>query len=387
MSTMDMPSFRRILRWADACFVGLTCLLAASPSSAQESRANSADRVEWRTGADFQKQLRNPTSVEWRAAELRARLMRLAAAHRVAVFLDRRIDPDQEMEFSRIGVPLHDLLGEMAQHVGMRTARLGALIYMGPPRACGLLTVIAPQRQKDVNRHPALARAKPQPSSWGDLAEPRQLLVELAERHHLTVENPEAVPHDLWPAVDLPPLELADQLTLLLVGFDLTFELSSDGTRIRLVPLPADTQYEQAYMPRGDAAQTAAALKRDFPGIAVRREGSRLIVRAGPQEHDRIAERLADGAGERPRGNPNSNVNYTMTVMNESAGAVVSTVAKRLGKRLSFPAGLQEKLSQKVNFQVKEVSLEELLKKTLDPLGLTYRVTAEAIEVMEKGDQ
>jgi hypothetical protein len=260
-------------RCPSACFIILTWL-SVGLAGAQETRENSTNRVDWRTGADFQRQLGSTTSVEWRGAELRQRFQHLAATHRVAVFLDRRIDPDQEFDFSLSGVSLEELLRQAAQHVGAQTTRLGSLIYFGPARTCGLVSAVAPLRRKEVSRNAILARARPQPWSWEELAEPRQLLLDLATRHQFAVENPEVVPHDLWPAADLPPLDLADRLTLLLAGFDLTYEFSADGKRIRLVPLPADFEYEQAYLPRDDVAQAIAALKRDFPGIAVRREGA-----------------------------------------------------------------------------------------------------------------
>ena len=44
----------------------------------------------------------------------------------------------------------------------------------------------------------------------------------------------ERIPHDLWPAGNLPELSLAEQLTVLLIGFDLTFELRPEDRRLRL---------------------------------------------------------------------------------------------------------------------------------------------------------
>jgi hypothetical protein len=111
-----------------------------------------------------------------------------------------------------------------------------------------------------------------------------------------------------------------------------------------------------------------------------------VIVRGGVFDHEKVAERLV-GPSVRPRGSADAKTSYTMTVMNQSAGAVVNTVAGRMGKKMTFAPALQEKLSQKVSFAVKEVSLDELLAKTLDPLGLTYRVTGEAIEVVEKDNK
>ncbi len=362
--------------------LGLTCLLSA-PCGAQEARETNAAPIQWRTGADLKKHLEVVTSVQWQDAELRSRLQNLAAVQRVAIFLDRRIDPQQKIDLSITGVKLDALLEQLAQQVNAATCPIDSVLYVGPPRTAAALWAVMRQRRKEVSRQAALARARPERWSWDELAEPRQLLVDLLRRHQLSAVNPDAIPHDLWPAADLPPLGLADRLTLLLAGFDLTFELSGDGQQVRLVPLPTDVEYEQAYLPVGDLEQAIASLKRAFPGIAVRRDGSQVIVRGGYDDHQRIARQIGGkvDAKTEPVG---TNTKFTLTVKNESAGRVVNTVAKRLGRQLQCSPSVREKLIEKVNVTVTDVSLDEVMKKTLEPLGLTYRLTKEGVEVVEK---
>ena len=75
---------------------------------------------------------------------------------------------------------------------------------------------------------------------------------------------------------------------------------------------------------------------------------------------------------------------YTLTVKGEPAGAVVKTIAAQLGKELRYDAAVGEKLQQTVSLEVREVSLEELLAKTLGPVGLTGRINETALEVIAK---
>jgi hypothetical protein len=215
------------------------------------------------------------------------------------------------------------------------------------------------------------------------LAEPRQLLLDLAGEQGLVIANPDLIPHDLWPAVDLPPLELADRLTLLLAGFDLTFERDGTSNRLKLIPLPADAEYEQSYPLAADVAESVSALKREFPKLMLRREGNRLFVRGKYADHQRIASRLAGSPAAATSASPD-NTRFTLTVRNETAGAVVSTVARRLGKQLQVAPDVRERLAGKVSFVVSEVTLDALLERTLEPLGLTYRLTEETIEVLKK---
>ena len=67
---------------------------------------------------------------------------------------------------------------------------------------------------------------------------------------------------------------------------------------------------------------------------------------------------------------------------NKAAGAVVNTIAKQLGKEFKYDPSLRDKLKENVSIAVKDVSLEELLTKTLKPLGLSYKMTETAIEII-----
>jgi hypothetical protein len=75
------------------------------------------------------------------------------------------------------------------------------------------------------------------PLVWPDLAQPRDLVAALAAEAGLSVKLPDSTPHDLWPAVDLPPLTWTDRLSLVLAGFDLTFEIDPAKKTIALKPL------------------------------------------------------------------------------------------------------------------------------------------------------
>ena len=58
------------------------------------------------------------------------------------------------------------------------------------------------------------------------------------------------------------------------------------------------------------------------------------------------------------------------------------TVAVQLGKELKYDANVLAKLKQNVPLSVKEVTLDELLTTVLKPLGLSYKLTEEALEIV-----
>ena len=283
--------------------------------------------------------MRVKVSIEWKDAELRPRLANLAADQQVPCFLDRRIDPNQELDFARSAISLRELFDELATAIDADSTSIGPVIYIGPPPTAAALAEALGQRRKELGRIPSLNRARARPLRWDKLSEPRQLLLDVAREYSLSVVNPEAVPHDLWPAADFPPLSLAEQLTLLLAGFDLTFEAAADGKQMRLVPLPT----------------------------------------SGPR--DEIVRQPAGSTAAEPAG---ENTRYDLTVQNQPAGAVVNRVAKQLGRQLECSAAVRQKLSATIDLKVKGATLAELMDKTLSPLGLTFRLTKETLQVVEK---
>jgi hypothetical protein len=219
---------------------------------------------------------------------------------------------------------------------------------------------------------------------WKELAQPRQLLEELGSQAGVNFENIDAVPFDLWPAVNLPPLPWVDRVTLVLIGFGLTFEIDERVTSARVIPAPAAPRLENRYSPRGGAAELSAQLRRVMPEAQIRVEQDQLIVAARQEDHDKI-QRLLTGQSVKTTQPSKSGGEklYSLKVPNQPAGSVIQAVAKSIGKQPRYPSAVAEKLRQNVTFEVRDATLGYLLDTTLTPLGLTYRLSEDVLEVME----
>ena len=146
---------------------------------------------------------------------------------------------------------------------------------------------------------------------------------------------------------------------------------------------PTVLTIERTYTPRGDASDAAAQLRRLTPAAKITIEGQRLLVAASAEDHDKI-DRLLKGERVRTTQVTPGEKRYTITVENQPAGAVVKTVAGQLGRELKYDRAITEKLKMQVSLTVKDVPLAELLEKTLGPLGLTYKLTDSALEIVSK---
>ena len=93
--------------------------------------------------AALDRALEQPLGITWHARGLRDGLARLSQETGVAIFLDRRIDPDQELTLQKAPTPLETLLGEIAAAAKAQTSRIGAVIYVGPPETVEQLATVA----------------------------------------------------------------------------------------------------------------------------------------------------------------------------------------------------------------------------------------------------
>ncbi|WP_425616835.1 STN domain-containing protein [Anatilimnocola sp. NA78] len=352
-------------------------------------RVAAADSVQWKIGIEFRKALEAPLGLNWGDNPAREALRNLSNNQRVAIWPDRRIDPSKKLQFESQDLPLDITLDKLCEKYKLGRSVVGPVVYLGPPSTTEKLATLAAVKRQQVGQQSAQERAK-----WARSAElnvpalgqPRELVRELAQQAGATLENPEAIPHDLWPAMQLPPLSLADRLTLILAGFDLTFETSADGSTIRIVPAPDKIEYEQKYSWRGANASLASQLAKKFPELKIRKEGEQVFV-TGKYEIHELIDRMLSGESVRTAKVVPGDKRYSLRVENQLAGAIVKRMAQELGKTMEYDPSLTEKLQTKVSFNVKDVTMEELLATALKPVGLVAEIKEAALVITTKPEQ
>ena len=193
----------------------------------------------WQIDRALEQQFQTPLSLTLSGVPLRDGLEKLARATRVAMRLDRRIDPARPLEIRIEDEPLERTLDLLAADHQLAWVLLGPVVYFGPAAEQGY------PRQLEQKLTASLARLPPTLQKrmlatrawrWDDLAEPRTLLAELARSNRLEIRGLEEVPHDLWPAAELPPMSLVDRLVLIAIQFDLDVDLAERGAVVELNP-------------------------------------------------------------------------------------------------------------------------------------------------------
>jgi hypothetical protein len=368
-----VPETRRT-NCVGSCFLTALCffvLVSAKHSHAEENA------IDWRTGKEFRSQLESMIGFQWESSPIREGLRGLSDNQRIAIWLDRRVDPNHLMDLTVNNVTLDSALRQVGESIGGGVSYIGAVAYIGSKPVTAKLATLAALRRDEVKGLPSAARSRfstKSVSAWKELSTPRELFRQLAQTARARVINIEQIPHDLWPARSLPTMSLTDRMTLLLAGFDMTFEIARDGSAIRLVPIPTEVSIERRYSPNGSLNVASAKLSATFPAIDIKKAGARLVVRGTFEQHEAIGRLLR---GETTRHSepidPNSK-RFDLRVDNQPIGAIIKAVAGREMLEVQIAPTVQEKLQQRVSFDVKQLTLEQLFEKTLNGAGIMFRI-------------
>ncbi len=343
------------------------------------------------TGKDLEQQLSLAAGISWSSNPLRDGLNNLSRSHKIAILLDRRIDPDQRIDVSTPPIPLWDLLQQIAVSVVYTdpqdtvqradVGRVGPVVYIGPQETVRVLSTVIVLQQQQVDRLPSTLRQRlkrSHPFSWQELSTPQDLINRLAGEVSMSVIGLERIPHDLWPAVDLPPLDFVERMGLVLAGFGLTFEFTGDNS-LQLVPLPASALIKRDYAAPGKPPQWLVQLRRQLPAANVSMSGGRLVVVGTVEDHDCVRRELAgspvDGAGTR----------YSLRIVNQPLGPLATGLARRLGRTVQFHPDLADQLETRVSFNVEDSTLDELLTAMLTPVNMAYQMDDKTLKIIPGG--
>lgn len=334
--------------------------------------------IAWRTGAAFDEQLAAPVpSLTWGDTPLREALASLAVSQRVAILLDRRVDPGRRIQFSSADRSLEETTRALAAHLDLGICLIGDVVYLGPPATAAVLDSVAVLREEEAAKYPrelAASWTTPRPSHWEMLSKPRELLAGLAEEGQADWSGLEAIPHDLWAEASWPPLTLPVRLSLVLAGFDRTYRFDPDTRRLELVPLPPEASLTRHYRPTSTQRPLLERRIAATPGAegTVTREG--FEVRGPATLHRGLAQLLRPRKPTvRPGAVPEKR--YTLTVENKPLRGAIGAIAAQLRLRLEIdPAIPATTLDSLVSFKLTDATLDELFRAAAAAGGLQATV-------------
>ena len=325
------------------------------------------------------------TSITWTGNTLREGLMRFAAVRKIDIFLDRRVDPSQTIAISARDVTEDEFLRQVADLVSAGLTQIGELYYIGPRSTTENLATVAALRREELRQYDATITRRwfqSEAMSWKKLTQPKILVRELAAENAIEIDSVNQIPHDLWAAGQLPNLSLADRLTILLSGFGLTYQVTSDGTAIRPVEFPKQPTLDHVYeVQQGGIKRFQAALSSHFPDAVVRIDADGISVRGRWESHQWIKKYLAGNKPLRRPSRTNPDVRFTLKV-EQTVVALLRVIVEQQSYQLVLEEGLDQQLDQRITVDVKDVTEEELLRAVLEPADLAWRMDGKKLVVI-----
>lgn len=351
---------------------------------------------EWLTGRALSQHLSDPVDLVWSENPLRDALASFARVQNVAVVLDRRIDPSRKMTLSLKQSLLSDSLMAIAMTGEMGVTLAGPVAYFGPTETTAKLRTLVYLREEEARKLPpaaATAFFQAKPLAWDDFSQPREIVARMGKESRLTIAGLERIPYDLWAAADLPPMTLAERLSLVAVQYDLTFNIAPGGKKIELVPIPEDVRIARHYPGGPNPADAARRIVELAPHAEVSVDGGKVVVRGMLEDHERI-ETPRQPVGHSTANPPAelSDKRFTLTVAEKPIGPLLKQLAKQIGLDLQMDeAAIGEagvSLDTRVSFKVEDATIDELLRAAIKETPLKFRRQGNVliVETMKPGD-
>ncbi|QDU55771.1 hypothetical protein [Aeoliella mucimassa] len=325
----------------------------------------------------------SPITVQWQDVPVREALERLAQSQRLSVWVDRRIDPTQRITLSARRTPLGEFFNLATEQAEAKAIAVGGFYYVGPPSSVEEIRTLLARGYEQTNQlayAPRNAMLRRRSFEIARLATPRDRIEQIGSQANVSITGTTQVPHDLWQANKMPSLPLAEQLTLLLVGFDLTWQAADNGSSIEIVPIELPVTVHHPY--DNQHIEQLASEVREQLTITPGDDRQHVWVAASVELHEQLlgkANQPREQAPQQPRG---SKQVYTLRVAQQPVGKIVQALARQLGKQLEVdPAVTDDMLAKRVSFEVDQADLDELLTAACQPAGLQAELAGDTIRL------
>ncbi|GEM_PF-1408380 len=385
-------SERRLFEWHPALSLPVFLIFLLTVSCANHAHAQSAPMG----FSQSRDKLLQRVSVQFVRQPFREAFRRVSEGYGIPILIDRRVDPDQLVDLTVKDLPLAELLRQLAAAGQADIVWVGSLGYIGSSDKAWQMLGICDISGQIVRRLPPGSRKvweAQRAFSWPDFSTPRELLMQLAQDAAISFDNLDTVPHDLWAGAKLPPLPLYCRIALVTGQFDLAPVITPEQRPVELRPVEPPLRWERVYPAMGpQGGGILSAIKKVASDAKIRESRDQIFVFGTTEDH-RAVERLfwektISVAPRPPKSLPPAWENRRFTVRQGSGrlASVLAQLANGLGLQLKLDpqelakAGVQP--DRQLSFSVENATLDELLRAVLEPVGCTYRLQGDILEII-----
>ena len=339
----------------------------------------SAQSVQWRTGSDLNRYIRNNFQATLYDAELGPRLRAFAQQQRVAVFLDRRIDPSMNLSLGLRNGSLEKFYWQIAKTLDVGICRVSDIHYFGPKTVTENLP-LAWQQLKKKRPKSDIGWGETAPLMTETICAPKDILRQLAVKNQFKIENIDTIPHDVWAQLELPATSLEGRVGLLLAGFGKWYERSNDGTSIRIVDFPKFEKGELVFNDIPAAKELRKKLKAQFKDVRISARDSAITVNGTPKQLALLKSAMVDMQIKAVL--PSQIRTYSMNT-SAARGSILASIAQMTGRKFLYDRPAPAELREQLDFKHESMSVEQLIDEAVKGTELKTEITDEQLKVFK----
>jgi hypothetical protein len=359
---------------------GCVALVACNACSPVLAQVGFGSATEWHKGKALEKAKSLPVSVSYTESPLRNQLIQFGVQRQRSIFVDRRVDPTLKQTRQFFDVTTEQVVWQTAAENGLGVARVGDLLFVGPKQSASRLPFAIAAANKDLSKLGKDVRRKWNQRTgilWRDATTTTELAKWFETNHGIIFREP--IPFDVWPAADWPELTLLEQMSLVLVGFDLAFEIDKDGRTVSFVKFPAIETGSRKFKTNSEPFEFEKAKSR-FSNLRFAKSGRTVSVKGNVEQISKLEawivekQTLSQDQFER-----------TFDINDDARrGDILATIAQQTGRQLELQGNAGDLLAQRIKVNLRKASLETLIGVCLEGTGLRYKLSNSKLTISDK---
>jgi hypothetical protein len=333
-----------------------------------------AQSGEFLTGIQFETKLAAPVTSTWKQP-LKDVVGSIETTFKICLFVDRHIDPDQLIELQVEDLSLEQTLRRLALTANAEISIIQHVVYLGPKTTCTLLATIAEihhDNLRTATKAGNIMAVRAEPIQWERLTNPQTLLIHDAQRIGFRYSNQEAIPFDLWDAGELARLPFAHRTTILLAGFNKTFQITDQQT-LTIINFPGEASLKRSFNKQLSSVNISK-IRSQFPTLKIQSNNSGLVVQGRWEEIHQLERLLAGGTSTTTKPATTGMQVYTLTVENQPIQAILQAIAQQEKLELIATDKAKAILAKQTSIEAKQLTLTQLLDKVTKSAGLTTHI-------------
>lgn len=299
----------------------------------------------WLTGNALSDQLNRPRSMTLKGVPLLSVLNDLQNSLPYAIVLDHRIDPDQPVTLATGMVPTSEAIRQIAAHAACAVSFSERFAFIGPESSAGRLRTVIQIRQAEIRAMRSrlgddrLRRIfEEQGNGWPQLTQPASFVAQQLKDLDLPLKKGLEIPFDLWRKQRLPKTDVVERLMLILVQYDLTFQVDDD-LQISFCPLEDRPAVKRRFLvPANRRDAVMEVVGRDSGESRVTWAGNRVTIEGRVEFLDAV-KATVEGRDVKVATQPLTAQLFTMTIPRGTSVNQVIESLKDSGLIVEIEAG------------------------------------------------